>query len=169
MKCLLIVVIMLETISLSHADPAIPAQCKNLKFGGEIQRKAVFASPMLMETGGAQTVRLVDGSLWLIGVGITERRAAGAAETMRQIKVSRVKAQAAVVEFLNTLVDTQTKIGDTVKTHLENGKETATATETLDSKTITEAKGVVSQFEVLGTWTNQDETIFYQAIGKKLK
>jgi len=169
MKCLLIVAIMLETIVLSYADPVIFDQFKNLKFGGEIQRKAVFALPMLMDVGGAQTVRLGDGTLWLIGVGSTDRRAGGASETMRQIKVTRVKAQAAVVEFLNTLVNTQTKVGDAAKSALDNGKETATATETIDTKTITEAKGLVSQFEVLGTWTNQDETMFYQAIGKKLK
>jgi len=169
MKYLLIVAIMLETIVLSHADPVISDQYKNLKFGGEIQRKAVFAAPMLMDVGGAQTVRLGDGTLWLIGVGSTERRAGGAAETMRQIKVTRVKAQAALIEFLSTLVNTQTKVGDAVKINIDKGRETATRTETIDTKTITEAKGLVSQFEVLGTWTNQDETMFYQAIGRKLK
>ena len=169
MKCLLIVAFMLATTLLSHAEPATSAPYKNLKFGGEMQRKAVFAAPMLMDTGGAQMVRLGDGTRWLIGVGFTDRRASGATETMRQIKVTRVKAQAAVVEFLNTLVNTQTKVGDTTKSNLDNGQETATSTETIDTKTITEAKGLVSQFEVLGTWTNQDETIFYQAIGKKLK
>jgi len=169
MKCLLIVAIMLEAIVLSHAETVISDQYKNLKFGGEIQRKAVFAVPMLMDAGGAQTVRLSDGTLWLIGVGFTDRRASSASEIIRQIKVTRVKAQAAVVEFLNTIVNTQTKVGNAVKTNLDNGKETATATETIDTKTITEAKGLVSQFEVLGTWTSQDETIFYQAIGRKLK
>lgn len=170
MKCLPIAAFMMATMLLSHAAPAISDPYKNLKFAGEVQRKAVFAAPMLMDTGnGAQTVRLGDGTQWLIGVGSTDRRAGGATETMRQIKVTRVKAQAAVVEFLNNLVSTQTKVGDTTKSHLDNGKETATSTETIDTKTITEAKGLVSQFEVLGTWTNQDETIFYQAIGRKLK
>ena len=169
MKFIPIAAFTLATILLSHAEPATSDPYKNLKFGGEIQRKAVFAAPMLMDTGGAQTVRLGDGTQWLIGVGFTDRRAGGATETMRQIKVTRVKAQAAVIEFLNNLVNTQTKVGDATKSNLDNGKETATSIETIDTKTITEAKGLISQFEVLGTWTNQDETIFYQAIGRKLK
>ena len=135
----------------------------------EIQ-KVLLALPLIAEVSGGRVLKMLDGSRWLVGVGSTVRRDASASETLRQQKVARLKAQAALVEFLNGSNVTATSVSkDSTSTKIENGRESAIVTETLDESIVTKAKGMIASMDVLGTWVSKDGSAYFMAIGKKLK
>lgn len=138
--------------------------------GDEEFGKLLVTLPLIAEAGGGHVVKMADNSLWLIGVGTTTRRDTSATEFIRQQKMSRLKAQAAAVEFLNgAKVSAICVSKDSTEIQIENGKESALVTETLDETIVTKAKGIVASLEVIGTWTSLDGSMFFQAIGKKMK
>lgn len=138
--------------------------------GDEEFGKLLVTLPLIAETGGGHLVKMADNSLWLIGVGMTARRDTSATEIIRQQKMSRLKAQATAVEFLNGAEVSAICVSkESTKIRNENGKDSAIVTEKLDETIVTKAKGIVASLEAIGSWTNQDGSMFFQAMGKKMK
>ena len=147
-----------------------PKPIKNYS-GTKEFKETLTALPLFAETGGGQIVKMPDGSYWIVGIGMTPiRENGGADEIIRRRIVTKAKAQAGVVEYLGGANVTATCVScETTSIETKNGKEYTVTTENLDDVIISKAKGVVTKLVVLGTWTNSDETIYYQALGKKLK
>ena len=51
----------------------------------------------------------------------------------------------------------------------QNGVETGTSQETLNETIVTAVKGVIKEMPVVGNWMNKEQTLFFIAIGKRLK
>jgi hypothetical protein len=80
------------------------------------------------------------------------------------------KAQAGAVAELNGAKVTATSVmEDKTVVRVENGKETAESEETLSEKVTTEARGMIRGMPVIGTWTDKDQTLYFLAIGKRIR
>jgi hypothetical protein len=89
---------------------------------------------------------------------------------LRRRTVSKSKAQAnAVAEINGSEVKTTTIMTTSDRVTTQNGVETGTSQETLDETIIIAARGIIKNMPVVGTWMNQDETLFFTAIGKQLE
>ncbi len=163
-------ILLLSAFALTQS--AVAGNAPNFKDykGDEEFGKLLLSLPLIAEVGGGHLVKMTDGSLWLVGIGSTTLRDSSGSEVIRQQRVTRLKAQAAVVEFLNgSKVSAICVSRESTELRNENGKENAVVTESLDEVIVTQAKGMVASLEVIGTWTNLDGSIFFQAIGKKRK
>jgi hypothetical protein len=95
---------------------------------------------------------------------------ASSSEILRRRTVAKAKAQANAVSELNgTTVKTITVMTTSDKISNQNGIETGASEETLDETIIASARGVITGMPVVGTWLNKEQTLFFTAIGKRLK
>jgi hypothetical protein len=128
------------------------------------------AMTVQMDTGGAKVFKRKDGSLWIVSIGVTEVRPVASGELMRRRTVAMAKAQAGAVAELNGAKVTATSVmEDKTVVRVENGKETAESEETLSEKVTTEARGMIRGMPVIGTWTDKDQTLYFLAIGKRIR
>lgn len=126
--------------------------------------------PVQMEIGGAKLFSRVDGSIWMVSIGVTEARQATSGELLRRQKVAKVKAQANAVAALNgETVKAVTILEDKVVTRIENGVEKSVAEETLKESIVTEARGVIKGMPVVASWISLDGKLFFVAIGQQIK
>lgn len=136
----------------------------------EEYRTFLAAMPLQLENGGARIFKLKDGSLWIVSIGSTVAKPMSSSEALRRRTVSKSKAQAnAVAEINGSEVKTTTIMTTSDKVTTPNGVETGTSQETLDETIIIAARGIIKNMPVVGTWMNQDETLFFTAIGKRLE
>ncbi len=133
-------------------------------------RAFLAAMPVQVEAGGAKVFTLQDKSVWLVSVGATATMPPSPQEALRRRLVSRKKAESSALEELNgvnvkatTLLTTSDSVA-TVK-----GVEVASSETKLDESILTEAKGLLKGARPVGTWLNKDESLFFTAIGVKIK
>lgn len=133
-------------------------------------RAFLSAMPLQVENGGAKIFKLQDGSLWLVSIGSTVVKPSSSSEVLRRRTVAKAKAQGnAVAELNGTEVKTTTVMTTSDKITTQNGVETGTSRETLDETIVTAARGVIKEMPVVGSWMNKEQTLFFIAIGKRLK
>ena len=133
-------------------------------------RAFLAAMPWQLESGGARIFKLQDGSLWILSIGSTATKPMSGSEALRRRTVSKSKAQAnAVAELNGTEVKATTIMTTSDRITTQRRVETGTTQETLDEIVITTAKGVIKGMPVVGTWMNQEQTLFFTSIGKRLK
>lgn len=133
-------------------------------------RAFLSAMPLQIEGGGAKIFKLQDGSLWLVSIGSTVVKPVSSSEALRRRTVAKAKAQAnAVAELNGTNVKTTTVMTTSDKITTQNGIETGTLQETLDETIVTTARGVIKEMPIVGNWMNKEQTLFFIAIGKRLK
>lgn len=133
-------------------------------------RSLLAAMPVQLESGGAKIFKLQDGSVWIVSIGSTKADPASGSELVRRRTVARVKAQAhAVAEINGTEVKATVVVATKDKTTISNGAETGSSVETLDEKIITSARGTLQEMQQVGSWMNKENSVFFMAIGKRLK
>ena len=156
-----------------HAVPENPEQAFSglVDFKVDNEFRAVLAAmPVQVDAGGARVIKMKDGSIWLVGIGSTIVNPASGAEIMRRNTIARAKAQASVVAEVNgSRVKAVSVMTTSDKISVTNGRESGKSEETLDEKIVTEAKGVINGMPVVGSWMNQDKTLYFVVIGRKLK
>lgn len=126
--------------------------------------------PVQLENGGAKLFKLKDGSIWIVSIGSTPANPASGSEMARRRTVARVRAQAnAVAEMNGTEVKATTVLTTKDKTTISKGAESGSSEETLDETIVTSARGALQGMPVVGSWMNREKTLFFMAIGKRLK
>jgi hypothetical protein len=151
------------------ADDSLLSNLKAFQVEKEF-RVFLEAMPVQVEAGGAKVFTLQDKSVWLVSVGATATMPPSPQEALRRRLVSRKKAESSALEELNgvnvkatTLLTTSDSVA-TVK-----GVEVASSETKLDESILTEAKGLLKGARPVGTWLNKDESLFFTAIGVKVK
>jgi hypothetical protein len=128
------------------------------------------AMPVQMETGGAKILKQTDGSLWLVSIGTTTVKPITASELIRRRTVAQTKAKSGAVAELNGASVKSTTIMTTKDTVIiQKGIEFGRSEETLDESIVIEAKGVIKEMPVIGTWLDKTGQIYFLAIGKRIK
>jgi hypothetical protein len=133
-------------------------------------RALLAAMPIQLESGGAKIFKLRDGSVWVVSIGSTKANPASGSELVRRRTVARVKAQAHAVAEINGTEVKATVVATTKdKTTISNGAETGFSEETLDETIVTSARGALQEMQPVGSWMNKENSVFFMAIGKRLK
>jgi len=155
---------------LTHVGTAADLdELSNLEIDAEY-RAFLSAMPLEMESGGAKIFKLQDGSIWMVSIGNTIVKPVSSSEMLRRLTVAKAKAQAnAVAEINGTEVKATTIMTSSQEIRTVNGVEAGTSQETLDETIVMAAKGVIKEMPVVGRWMNSDESIFFTAIGKRIK
>lgn len=146
-----------------------PSQYLELNVENEFS-PLLAAMPVQMETGGAKILKQTDGSLWLVSIGTTIVKPVTAAELLRRRTVAQTKAKSGAVAELNgTSVKSTTILTTKDTVIIQNGIESGSSEETLNESIVIEAKGVVKEMPVVGTWLDKTGQIYFLAIGKRIK
>jgi hypothetical protein len=133
-------------------------------------RELLSAMPLQLESGGAKIFKLHDGSLWIVSIGSTPAKTASGGESIRRRTVAQSKATAHAVAELNGIeVKATTVATNRDKTTISKGTESGSSEETLEETIVTLARGMLKEFGTVGTWMNKEKTVFFLAIGKRLK
>ena len=118
-----------------------------------------------LDSGGGRIVELSNGSVWVVGIGITTNK-----DFIKQRQVADAKARESVLktlrgEFLNSksiqTLDAKVKV--------INGVETGESTEDYNQRIETTVSGAIKGLKPAGTWYSQDGQIFYLALCNRLK
>jgi hypothetical protein len=121
----------------------------------------------MMSMGGGKVVRMPDGSVWVVGIGMASATGGDGSES-DQIETAKMQAQKAVVEALaNIHVKVQESDREHTRTVSENGNEQSLAITQLDTHITTEAARDVRRLETAGTW--KSDNLRFVAIGKRLR
>ncbi len=133
-------------------------------------RVLLSAMPLQLESGGAKVFKLRDGSVWVVSIGSTAVNPASGAELIRRRTVARVKAQANCVAEMNGTAVNVTTVASTKDTaRISKDSESVSSEETLEETIVTSARGAVRGMPIVGSWMNGEKTVFFIAIGKRLK
>jgi len=118
-----------------------------------------------LDSGGGRIVELPNGSVWIVGVGITTNK-----DFIKQRDVADSKARKSALktlrgEFLNSK-SVQTL---DAKVKVINGVETGESTEDYNQRIESTVSGFIKGLKLAGTWYSQDGQIFYLALCNRLK
>lgn len=155
---------------LTHVSTAADlGELSNLEVD-DAYRAFLSAMPLEIESGGAKLFKLQDGSVWFVSIGNTIVKPGSSSEILRRLTVAKAKAQAnAVAEINGTEVKATTVMTSSQEIKTINGVEAGSSQETLEETIVMTAKGVVKEMPVVARWMNKDQSIFFTAIGKRIK
>jgi len=131
-------------------------------------QEIIALNPVLAQNGGAGIIEK-DGKRYFIAVGVTAVKSDEPAERVRQLRVAKINALRALAEYIEpTQVETETKLTEktTIET-TEKGKTGKTFKE-LDETTRATVRATLQAPEQVGTWKNNERTLFFMALGRAL-
>jgi len=124
-----------------------------------------------LDSGGAKIVELPNGSVWVVGVGLTVvNPVKGGKEIIRQKIVATNKAKKNVLEALKgEYLAASTTTTHEAKVKVIDGIESGESVEDYNQRIETSVQGVTKGLKQAGTWYSQDGQIFYLALCNRLK
>jgi len=126
---------------------------------------------LVLENGGGKIIKMPDGSMWVVGIGVTlVKQQGGSMEVLRQRKVATAKAHSAAVEEMKgaSIESTSTSTTSTTVT-TQNGVESGTSTDSVKDRVTTHSEGITHDMEQAGTWYSANGDMFYLAMCHRLK
>jgi hypothetical protein len=169
-KSFLIVFIALSIIS-ANAFSQVLAFTQFSKVNILPQYAPILAkADLVLENGGGKIVKMSDGSMWLVGIGVTlVKPEGGPMEVLRQRKVATAKAySAAVAEMKGSTVESITTSTTSAEVATHNGTESGTTTDTINERVKTYSEGISHDMEQAGTWYSARGDMFYLAMCQRL-
>jgi hypothetical protein len=126
---------------------------------------------IILENGGGKIIKMPDGSVWILGVGVTAvKPGGGPMEMIRQRTVAEQKARKAIVtELEETRVAGSTTLSSITSVRESNGIETASSIDEIVNLVKSDVEGVMSGLKAAGTWLSQDGQLFHLALCKRLR
>jgi|GEM_PF-3228065 len=124
-----------------------------------------------LDSGGGRIVELPNGSVWVVGVGMTVvNQVEGGKEIIRQRTVATNKAKKNVLDTLKgEYLTSSTTTTHEAKVKVIDGMETGESIEDYNQRIETTVQGVTKGLKQAGTWYSQDGQIFYLALCNRLK
>lgn len=124
-----------------------------------------------LDSGGGRIVELPNGSVWVVGVGMTVvNQVEGGKEIIRQKIVATNKAKKNVLETLKgEYLASSTTTTHEAKVKVIDGIENGESVEDYNQRIETTVQGVTKGLKQAGTWYSQDGQIFYLALCNRLK
>ena len=120
----------------------------------------------ILTSTGVKRIKCADGKTFIFCIVYTPNKGDSALARQTMIKICRNKALAEVlrsrgctVHTMNRLKSGTVEISDGENTSYQNISELLQITQT-------EARGVVSDWPVVGTWLSSDKSVFYLATGR---
>jgi len=118
-----------------------------------------------LDSGGARIVELPNGSVWVVGVGVTTNK-----DFIKQRKVADSKARESVLETLRgEFLNSKSVQTLDAKVKIINGVETSESTEDFNQRIESHVEGTVKGLKLAGTWYSSDGQLFYLALCNRLK
>lgn len=126
----------------------------------------VMVNKKILTSTGVKKIKCADGKTFIFCIVYTPNKGDSALARQTMIKICRNKALAEVlrsrgctVHTMNRLKSGTVEISDGENTSYQNISELLQITQT-------EARGVVSDWPVVGTWLSSDKSVFYLATGR---
>jgi len=118
-----------------------------------------------LDSGGGRIVELPNGSVWVVGVGITTNK-----DFIKQRQVADSKARKAVLETLRgEFLNSKSVQTLDAKVKVINGVETGESTEDFNQRIERTVSDFIIGLKPAGTWYSQDGELFYLAVCNRLK
>ncbi len=126
---------------------------------------------IVLVNGGGKIIWMLDGSMWVVGVGVTVVKSEGGPmEVLRQLKVATAKAHAAAVqEMKGSEVESASQSTSSSSVTVHKGQESGSSTDTTNDKVTTHSEGTTHGMEQAGTWYSANGDMFYLAMCQRLK
>lgn len=138
-------------------------QFSEVKFDNQDIAHILHRNPFFMETGGAKIIRMADGGVLAIAIGMID---ASKPKTMRK-KMAENRARSALVSEAHGIrTYTSSTYSEKVKTHLSGDKEATELFEESSETIISESAGWAPGLPVVGSWILKDDGQFCVAIGE---
>lgn len=146
----------------SYTVPTWPDSLSDVMISnGEIEA-ILRRHPFFIETGGAKILRLADGKVLVVSIGMTD----AAKSPMSRRTISESKARAALISYVNGVtVFTETQINDRAVTKVSEKGEAAFEITESTERIRENAAGKLRGLDVIGTWILKDGNQFCLAIG----
>lgn len=161
MIILLATLVMVLTINASDIDDSFSEIKITKPF-----KPYLYSNPLLMEIAGAKIINLENGHRVILGVASTEIKNGSAKDRLRQERVCRVKALAAVVgEEKGIQIAHAEILKENTIVIIDNGKEKVKSVSKYLQVTKSKVEGIANDMPVVGRWKSKDGDIFYLALG----
>jgi hypothetical protein len=130
----------------------------------------LMSEPQFITGGGGAKIIEYNGIRYFVAIGVTSVIGDSPQEKIRQLRVGRIQALKSAIEFINeTNISSQEILKETTTVTTSNGNKSGTNTKTLDETTVAQIKGVIKAPPEVGSWKSPDGSLFYYAVGIKLK
>lgn len=149
-------------VEISHTDLVM----KDKRF-----EKLLLGSPDLLEFGGVRLGKGSKGETLILAVGYTTIKNSSPTDKVRQITVSKQKAKAALVGFLEgEYVQSMTKFQENLSLKSTKEKDMIEMRSLFNETILSKIKGRIgSGLERIAFWKSADGLAFYQAVGFALE
>ena len=140
-----------------------PDKFSEVKFDNDEIADFLHGHPFFMEVGGVKVVRLADGRVLAIAIGMID---AAKPKTIRR-KMAENRARSALVSEVHGIrTYTSSKYSEQVKTRVAGGEETPELFEESGETIISESAGWAPGLPIVGSWILKDDGQFCVAIGE---
>lgn len=149
----------------ASAELAWGEQFSEVKFDNQDIAHILHRNPFFMETGGAKIIRMADGRVLAIAIGMID---ASKPKTMRK-KMAENRARSALVSAVHGIrTYTLSMHSEKAKTHVSGDKEEAELFEESSETIISDSAGWAPGLPIVGSWILNEDGQFCLAIGEIL-
>lgn len=149
----------------SEAELTWAAQFSEVKFDNQQIAQFLHKNPFFMETGGAKIIRMADGRVLAIAIGMID---VSKPKTMRK-KMAENRARSALVSSVHGVrTYTSSMYSEKAKIHVADDKEEAELFEESAETIVTESAGWAPGLPIVGSWILKEDEQFCVAIGEIL-
>lgn len=140
-----------------------PDKFAEVKFDNDEIAEFLHGHPFFMEVGGVKVIRLADGRVLAIAIGMIDM---AKPKTMRK-KMAENRARTALVSEVHGIrTYTSSKHSELVETHVDGDDENAELFEESNETIISESAGWAPGLPIVGSWILKNDDQFCVAIGE---